>query len=171
MSQHGATSTTIADPFRFAADGRRIDGEVDVAKLERLADNLADTAGVLRYGIEGSLDEERRPRLRLNVSGGLVLRCQRCLGGLAWPVDIGVTLQPVRKGDEIPDEELEDDEIDALEVGADLDVDALVEDEVLLALPIAPRHDDCQPPRPEGGVEKESPFAKLAALRGGGNKA
>ena len=171
MSQHGATSTVIADPFRFAADGRRIDAEVDVSKLERLADSLADTAGALRFSIEGSLDDEQLPRLHLSVSGGLVLRCQRCLGGLAWPVEIEVSLQPVRKGEVIPDDELEDDEIDALEVGGDLDVVALVEDEVLLALPIAPRHDDCQPPRPDGGVEKESPFAKLAALRGAGNKA
>lgn len=171
MSQHGATSTTIADPFRFAAEGRRIDAEVEVAKLERLADSLADVAGALRFSIEGSLDDERRSRLRLVVGGVLTLRCQRCLGGLEWPVGIEVMLQPVRAGEEIPDEELEDDEIDALEVGNDLDVIALVEDEVLLALPIAPRHDDCQPPRPDGGVQKESPFAGLAALRGGGKKA
>ncbi len=167
MSQHGATSTTIADPFRFAADGRHIDAEVEVAKLERLADSLADPAGVLRFSVEGSLDEERRPRLRLVVGGSLTLRCQRCLGGLQWPVDIEVLLQPVREGEEIPDEELEDDEVDALEVGSDLDVIGLVEEEVLLALPIAPRHDDCQPPRPDGGVQKESPFAGLAALRVG----
>lgn len=167
MSQHGTTSTTIADPFRFAADGRRIDGEVAVAKLDRLADSLADSVGVLHFSIEGSLDEEGRPRLSLGVGGSLVLRCQRCLGGLDWPVEIGVSLRPVREGEGIPDEELEDDEVDALEVGADLDVVGLVEEEVLLALPIAPRHDDCQPPRPDGGAEKESPFAKLAALRGG----
>lgn len=133
-------------------------------------DRLVDTAGALRYSLEGFLDAERRARLNLSVSGELVLRCQRCLGGLAWPVEIEVSLHPVREGQDIPDEELEDDEFDALEVGEELDVVALVEDEVLLALPIAPRHDDCQPPRPDGGVEKESPFAKLAALRGSGSK-
>lgn len=138
--------------------------------LDRLADGLVDTAGALRYSLEGFLDAERRARLNLSVSGELVLRCQRCLGGLAWPVEIEVSLHPVREGQDIPDEELEDDEFDALEVGEELDVVALVEDEVLLALPIAPRHDDCQPPRPDGGVEKESPFAKLAALRGSGSK-
>lgn len=138
--------------------------------LDRLADGLVDTSGSLRYRIEGFLDAERRPRLNLTVSGDLVLRCQRCLGGLEWPVEIDVSLQPVRDGQDIPEEELEDDEFDALEVGEELDVIALVEDEVLLALPIAPRHDDCQPPRPDGGVEKESPFAKLAALRGSGSK-
>jgi uncharacterized protein len=169
MSQHGASQRTIADPFRFAADGRHLEGEVKVSGLERLLEGLADPAGVLHYHIDGTLDADRKPRLKLSVSGYLVLRCQRCLGGLVWPVGIEVVLQPVREGQDIPDEELEEDAFDALEVGEELDVLALVEDEVLLALPIAPRHDDCEPPRPEGRVEKESPFAKLAALRGSGS--
>jgi uncharacterized protein len=166
MSQPGVPSRLIADPFRFATEGRHLEGELAVADLLRLADVLADSHGRLVYRIEGATDENRRPLLVLKAQGSLNLRCQRCLGGLAWPLAIETTLQPVRAGEMIPDEELEDDEIDAIEVEGELDVVALVEDEVLLALPIAPRHEECEPPRPEGGAKKESPFAALASLRG-----
>ncbi|HHW65861.1 MAG TPA: metal-binding protein, partial [Rhodocyclaceae bacterium] len=79
---------------------------------------------------------------------------------------VDTLLQPVRSGQPIPDEELEDDEVDAIEIDGGLDVMALLEDEILLALPIAPRHQVCEAPRPEGGASKESPFAALASLRG-----
>ena len=57
-------------------------------------------------------------------------------------------------------------QVDAIELDGELDVLALVEDEILLALPIAPRHQVCDAPQPEGGTSKESPFAALASLRG-----
>lgn len=157
------------DPFRFAAEGRRFGAEIAVGSLDRLADAVAEDSAVLVFRLEGSLDESRNPRLDLAVEGELVLHCQRCLAGLRWPLDIRVALQPVRPGQPIPDEELENDAIDALEVDGELDVVALVEDEVLLALPIAPRHEDCEPPRPEGGTGRESPFAALASLRRDGS--
>jgi uncharacterized protein len=54
---------------------------------------------------------------------------------------------------------------------APLDVKALVEDELLLALPLVPRHEACPEPLPfEPGPEapaSEHPFAALAALKRG----
>ena len=43
---------------------------------------------------------------------------------------------------------------------------ALIEDEVLLGLPLAPRHDDCRPDAIEKAkADKPNPFAVLAALK------
>ncbi len=169
MSKSPVPSRHSVDPFRFAAEGRSIGAEIVVGRLERLVDVVVDDSAALVFRLEGSLDASRNARLDLFVQGELTLRCQRCLAGLQWPVDIRVALQPVRPGQPIPDEELENDAIDALEVDGELDVVALVEDEVLLALPIAPRHEDCEPPRPEGGTGRESPFAALASLRRDGS--
>ncbi|QDF96831.1 metal-binding protein [Azoarcus sp. DD4] len=168
MSHQDVQSVVISDPFRFAADLRSLGGEVRIAALERLADFLANTDGVVSYRIDGSVDEQGKPRLRLVADGRLELRCQRCLEGMSWDLVLESVLQPVRPGQGIPDEELEDDEVDAFEVEADLDVIGLVEDEILLALPIAPRHENCDQPRPVNGEGKQSPFAVLAGLRGGG---
>lgn len=169
MSQQGVSSGVIPDPFRFAAESRSIEGELAVADLLRLSDVLASTAGQLSWRVEGFMvdgAETAEPRLRLRVDGALELRCQRCLGGLAWPLRIDTLLQPVRSGQPIPEEELEDEEVDAIEIEAELDVLALLEDEILLALPLAPRHQVCEMPRPEAAGSKESPFAALASLRG-----
>ncbi|HRA81681.1 MAG TPA: YceD family protein [Thauera sp.] len=177
MSEQSASLGKIADPFRFAAEARALKGEVEVAKLSRLRDSLAGDEGVLNWRIDGSvvdgvLSGHSEPRLRLTLGGSLNLRCQRCLGGLEWPLSVETVLQPVRAGQSIPDEELEDDEVDAIEVseglgvGEGLDVFALLEDEILLALPIAPRHEECRTPWGGNGTNEESPFAALSSLRG-----
>lgn len=169
MSQYGDPSRIISDPFRFAADARTLEGVSAVGGLLRLADALAASEGQVAWRMEGSMVDGAagaEPRLRLGVTGELQLCCQRCLGALAWPVKLDRMLQPVRSGQPIPEEELEDDEVDAIEIDGELDVPALVEDEILLALPIAPRHQVCDAPRPAGGASKESPFAALMSLRG-----
>ena len=42
-------------------------------------------------------------------------------------------------------------------------------DELLLGLPIAPRHEKCEAPNPRGPDDSASPFAALAKLRGTGS--
>jgi uncharacterized protein len=165
--------TYIPDVFKFAAEGGVLAGEAPLAAFVRLADQL-EHAGradeVVRWRLAGSIDEEGRFRLDLSVSGRLVLRCQRCLGELGHDLVVESALQPVRAGQKLPDDELENDEIDAIEVAGELDVLSLVEDEIILALPIVPRHDDCGASRPQeldAGAHRESPFAVLARLRDG----
>jgi len=155
----------IPDPFRFAAEGRRLVRKVPVTELKRLAGSLLDTGGEVAYTVTGEVGADRRAHLRVVASGVLHLRCERCLGAMEWPLEIETLLQLVRPGEPIPEEELEIEEFDAIEAGADMDVVALVEDEIVLAVPIAPRHESCDAPRPSGGVEKKSPFAVLAKLR------
>lgn len=154
----------IPDPFRFAGEGRSLSGEVALAELSRLADVLAERSGALAYRVAGEVTVDRKSMLRLEVSGELALRCQRCLGSMVWPVAIDTLFELVRPGQPIPDEELEEDAYDAIEASVDMDVLALVEDEIVLAVPFAPRHEDCDAPRPVGGAVKESPFAKLSGL-------
>ncbi|THF67157.1 metal-binding protein [Pseudothauera nasutitermitis] len=165
MSQQGSDPVRLADPIRFARDARVVRGNVAVAGLGRLADQLTDGTGTVAWEVVGEVGEDRKARLLLTASGALRLRCQRCLGALEWPLSLSTTLLLVPVGQPIPEEELEDDEQDAIEAVADMDVVALVEEEILLALPIAPRHDDCEVPRPESADEKKSPFAALAGLK------
>ena len=61
-------------------------------------------------------------------------------------------------------------EDDVLALTRDLDLEELVEDELLLALPIVPMHEACPeplaPPKPEPVAEADThPFAILATLR------
>ncbi len=136
-----------------------------MASLARLADMLYRSEGELSYVLTGSVGVDGKAWLRLQASGSPVLQCQRCLAGMDWEVALDASLHLVRPGTAIPDEELEIEEFDSIEAVADMDVLAMLEDELLLALPIVPRHEDCEAPRPTGTAEKESPFAALAGLR------
>ena len=166
----GKGAGRIADVFKFAAGGGMLEGEVPVARLDRLTDQLAADEGVICWQLSGSLDVEGHPRLDLAVSGRLALRCQRCLSGLDWDLVIGTALLPVRAGQALPGDDLENDEIDVIEVdgSGEFDILSLVEDEIILALPIAPRHMDCGMPEAagtNGGARSQKPFAALAGLR------
>lgn len=158
----------LPDPIKFANEARSVSGQVGLAELSRLEGVLAVPDGVLDWALEGYRGEDGKPYLRLSMQASPVLHCQRCLSSLAWRFDHVSVLQLVRPGTQISDEELEIEEFDTIEGLADFDVLALVEDEMLLALPIAPRHEECVPPEPVGGTEKKSPFDVLAKLRGSG---
>lgn len=157
----------ISDPFRFVAEGGALSGRVALAEFGRLADVLSDRQGEVSYVVSTETGADGDPFLRLKASAVLSLQCQRCLNAMAWPLELDSLLRLVRPGVQIPDEELEIEAFDTIEATADMDVLALLEDEVLLAVPIAPRHESCESPRPPGGAEKESPFAALAKLRKG----
>ena len=67
--------------------------------------------------------------------------------------------------EEEDDEELEDESCDAIHFAGTIDVASLVEDEILLELPVFARHEVCEPPGPWEAGEKPSPFAVLAQLK------
>lgn len=161
----GANAGTVIDSPDFARHGGSLGGSVAVAQLSRLADQLADQKGSLAFELHGMRDEEGKSFLELRVAGSLNLRCQRCLSPLAYPVAIDSRLMLVAPGEEWPDEELEDDGIDAIEASRELAVLPLVEDEVLLALPVVPRHEVCALPANMETEPRPSPFAALAKLK------
>ncbi|MDR2839557.1 MAG: YceD family protein [Azonexus sp.] len=156
----------INNPFAFARDLRVLEGRLEVAGLERLHDLLAETGGTVFWHLEGERGQRGESLLRLTVSGGLLLACQRCLGATPFDLDIDSLLALVPAGAELSQEELEDDSRDFLPVEHDLDVAELVEDEILLALPVAPRHEKCGLPGVADDGGRVHPFAGLAGLKG-----
>lgn len=157
----------VIDSLSFAREGRRLDGEVEVGSLLRLADALADSSGSLRFVVSGDSDADGDFYLVLTVSGILALCCQRCLEPYQFPISVERRFLLVAAGKEWPDDELADDSFDAIAVEYEMDVAALVEQEVVLALPLAPRHDICAVPRAADERDKmnSSAFAALVALK------
>ena len=156
----------VIDLRALAKDGRRLEGEVPVARLARLAESVLESSGTVVFGFQGERDDEGKLYVDLRIQGSLVLQCQRCLEALEWPCEVRNRLLLLRSGEDLPEDELENDAVDALEVEPLTDLLALVEDEVLLALPLVPRHDSCEPPVKTGVDEEISPFAVLRQLRG-----
>lgn len=156
---------TVIDCLEFARGGGVLQRSVGLDELPRLADVLATRTGFLQVRLEGRRDDEGKSWLLLEVTGELVLCCQRCLGGVKHPLSIRSRLQLIGPGEEWPDDDLVDDSADAIAADKALAVLSLVEDEVLLALPIAPRHEQCESPTATASEHGSSPFAALSALK------
>lgn len=137
----------------------------DLRRLAAVAD--PDRSGALAVTAGFALGADGLPRVRLVIGGELWLTCQRCLGPMAWPVDLDAQLTVApddAQADRLPDS------IDAVAMTPEgLALAVLAEDEVLAALPLAPTHagtDGCAAPgsAPAASGGPNRPFAGLASL-------
>ena len=169
------------DVAAFAAAGGELAAEVAGEAMPRLAAaTLPPPDGSPRPPIEWRATGERlplagagvQPSLFVDASTDVAIECQRCLQPMA------VALRAERRiffvdGEDAAaalDAETEDD---VLALAPALDLVELLEDELLLALPLVPRHDVCPEPLPRplrdeaADARADHPFAALAALKPG----
>lgn len=157
----------VIDGLDFIRNAGVHHGKIAVAEMERLQDYLFDKLGELEYSVSGTLGRNGRPVLRLAIKGAISLRCQRCLGGLAHAVNLKADLLLAENEGELARFD-QDESVDAIQATPEMDVLALIEDEIILSLPVSPRHvqGECATVRPTGSdTGKEHAFAALAALK------
>ena len=161
------SAQTVIDSLEFARTGQMLQGSLAVPELKRLKESLADDEGRIGFIVRGGSDARRRPVLTLEVNGLLHLQCQRCLGLLEYPLRIANTLLLVGAG-QVAAGELDEEDAEWIEASGELDGELLVEDEIILGLPYAPRHEEgtCrQSGHAAHGGMGDAAFAKLAALK------
>jgi uncharacterized protein len=158
-----------------------LDGTLGAAELQRLtADASLPADGHVRWSGRG---EARRANaampetwLHLQAQAEVVLTCQRCLQPLVHRLAVDRALRFVATEEEAErlDEEGDDDVLAVPSRG--LDLPTLVEDELILALPLVPRHEVCPQPLPgsaeavtveagDAAPATRRPFEALRALR------
>lgn len=167
----------VVDTLAFAREERSVVGEVSLSDLPRLFEMLGDSSlplQTLACELNGWCDADGHSWLRLRVKGSFDLTCQRCLGPMAFALNIDTELQVIAPGQAWPDEALEDGGVrlgaDAIAAEIEQNVLELIEEEVLLALPISPKHaaqelETCVPPARKDNKQAASPFAVLAQLK------
>jgi uncharacterized protein len=157
------------DAVGLARTEAQVEREFPVAAFARLLDRLAEPAGHVNARAEFR-QAGRWPAARLVVTAEVVLTCQRCLGPVRRALAADAQVVFAEDGEPGLPEGSET-------VGGDphrLDFAALVEDELLLALPIIPQHEAgeaCTLPAGEGDeidasdtAEMRRPFAGLKDL-------
>jgi uncharacterized protein len=154
----------VIDGFEFATAGATQEGTLPLGSFPRLQDVLVSDKGDAAYTLRGVRDERGRPSLRLEVHATLTLRCQRCLGPLVHRVDTDEVLVLAASQAEIDADPMTVEAPSRVIAGKDMAVRDLVEDELILALPYAPRHEDCDA-GPEAGRDTAA-SAPFAGLRG-----
>ncbi|MFZ1364171.1 MAG: DUF177 domain-containing protein [Brachymonas denitrificans] len=167
------------DIVAFAEAGASLSGEDPLSHYARLSREDLDGEGkaVVRWQTQGRSEPAAggAPEIWLDLQAQteLGMQCQRCLEPMRQALAFERSLRFVRDEAtaELLDEELEDD---VLVWRKDFDLQALVEDELLMELPVAPRHEVCPSTPPmqvqthdfdAGEQEKPNPFAALKALK------
>src|SRR5690606_1492092 len=118
----------------LADRGVVLEGDVPLASLSRLCDPLADDAGMVHARMTFERDEQRTAVIRSELEVEVKMVCQRCLELVTLPIRSECSYAVVKEG---ADTRALPKGYDALEVGEDpVDLLELVEDELLLALPI-----------------------------------
>ena len=170
------------DVASFSATASRLQGVSPLEQYPRLAqDCLPAPEGVqvrwlargLRLALPGA---GVLPALHLQAQAELLLACQLCLGSVHTPVTVDRRFAFAASEEAAArlDEQAED--VDVLALAPRLNLHALIEDELLMALPLTPRHANACPEHVPMSAQSEgfdaaarrpSPFAALAALKDG----
>lgn len=167
------------DVRAFAESGESLSGTLSLRSLDRLGTSLhGEAGGEIRWQTRGRIHQRlgapEEVWLDLQVIAEVPMACQRCLDTVTVPVEIDRAFLFAADEKAAAELDAESDE-DVLVLSRAFDLAGLIEDEILLALPIVPRHDTCPRPVPlsfdaedaadEDGPERPNPFAKLAALK------
>lgn len=170
------------DARRFAEAGGRLQGERALVDLTRLAvdmhpEGLAGGAASVAWQAEGELRGAAQAAasavwLHLQAQAMVPLTCQRCLGPVQTPlvVDRWFRFVATEAQAEAEDDDAEEDLL-ALEPRPDLM--AVLEDELLMEVPLVPMHEVCPQSLPSstGGLpdgeepRRENPFQALSKLK------
>ena len=159
----------LADPIRLCAGGSEFSGTLALAEFDRLRQALASDAGEVTFTVEFARDERGINTVHGTLDTTLNLLCERCARPFDLPVHADWQLAAVSslaEADRLPED------YEPLLVGEELTrLRDVIEDEVLLALPLVPKHpesEDCKPvaTRDEGKESgQDSPFAVLEELK------
>lgn len=175
-------------PWNLVERSAVLEGAVSLDELSNLTDKVM-SADALDYRIVGQKDVSGKAQLALDVTGMLKIQCERCLEAMPFELDCHSTLgvlTPVAAATRSGEHELTDD-CDVVVVDTDDKLNAfdLLQDEILLALPLISAHEDVadcstevQQVLAQSVTELElapeeeashKPFAGLADLLGKGN--
>lgn len=151
----GAIDPHALDIFEFARSGRHAAGGLRLSQVQRLSSEVPaeapDRDTTFTWQAEGSTQPElqddgseaAQPYLRLAVHGSAWLECQRCLAPYEQAFDVDAIYRLVATEEEAEEYPLDDDELDVIVGSRQFDLVDLIEEELLLSLPLVPKHDVC----------------------------
>lgn len=163
--------------LNLADHGAQMAGIIDIADMSRLEPSLVSSAHKAEVTLEFGIDVEKLRYVKGHIKAKLALVCQRCLKPMDYRVDDAIALSPVfneNEANELPScyepVMIANHETQSLT--------ALIEDELILRLPIVALHEnqDCvpgsttntehaQPIALDAGDAANHPFAVLADLK------
>ena len=164
-----AEVTWSINPFKLAENAAETHREIPITQLSRLKAYLSDDEGVLNASVVGWIDEDRRKLMRCTIDGEVTMACQTSFQPVSVSIASEVVFYPVLSEEAIASapEEYEAFLYDEEE----LNLLTLIEDEIILSLPLSvnapesPKQQTFGPKIIEKEGDKPNPFAVLAQLK------
>jgi len=163
-----ASLTAVIDVWRMVAARRVFEGTLQLTAFKRLRDSLVDAEGEVRFALEFGRDASNQAFVEVRADADLPLLCQRTLERYLHRVrlvqQLGLITSEAQE-DALPEQ------MEPLLVPESGEIPAidLVEDELILAVPVVPMNPDSESPpqewREEEEEEKQNPFGVLAQLK------
>ncbi|WP_417223141.1 YceD family protein [Amphritea sp.] len=158
------------DPRKLADRGVRIQGDAELALLPNLATMLADKQGKVSVDLQFDTDELRIRTIKGTADAKVSMTCQRCLEPVEIEVEAKFNLAVAPTEEHAKNLPRYYDPL--IVAGDDLELFPMVEEELILSLPIVPYHDDCSVQTSFGDevttdneTDKPNPFSVLASLK------
>lgn len=171
---------TRLDVKALALASSELSGHDLLSRYERVSEDLQGhgpdltlswhARGESRLGAAGKAE----PWLHLKVEAALPMVCQRCMGPISIPIAIEREFRFVANEEDAAAQD-DDSEEDLLVLSREFNLHELIEDELLMGLPLIPRHEVCpttvklevvDPDFDVSASAKPNPFAVLAKLQG-----
>ena len=163
------------DAMKLAQSGQTLKGECEGARLARWAASAPapDLAGPVGWTAAFELQTDASGHavawMDLDAHAETQLVCQRCLTPMNWTQSVHRRFRFVATETEALAED-NDSEEDVLALDQELDLRVLVEDELIMDLPLVPMHEQCPNPvhlsaQTPDFVEKPPAFSALAQLK------
>ncbi len=162
------------DALRAAQKNLDYDGQYSSEQVSRLAESVVSVDSNIDVALSFDIDHQRLAVIKGHSDVDVTLECQRCGGHFPYHVHATYCFSPVvsdERAEALPEEY---EPVDVNEFG-EIDLLAMIEDEIILNLPVVPVHDfeHCEVSDadmvfgelPEELSEKPNPFAVLASLK------
>jgi uncharacterized protein len=141
----------VIDTVKFARNGREMIHSFSVEDLQRVKDIVGDFGEEIEAKLEGGVLKTGKPFIDLSIKANLPLTCQRCLERMNFELNSSTRFIIAFGKSELTDLSDEPDDVEFLIAEEDADVVAMVEEELLLRLPMAAKHEDGKCREPEWG--------------------
>lgn len=158
----------LIDSEAFADQQQTLQGSMALQDLdERVwSPDFARLEDKVSYTLKGGRDVLKRLFLQLSVSGNVTLNCQRCMQPFNFEMNESVRIVLFENEEKLDQAMLADEELEGMVVDGELDVFALLEDQILMALPFSPKHDECDgEDLIKANQDKPNPFAALVGVK------
>ncbi len=160
------------DPFRLANNGLLLEGQLKLTSMPRISEAIVDNSAHVDVRLQFDIDEMGTPFMVGHIKTELPLVCERCMQTMNYVVDTDLSVGLIRHEGQA-EQLAERYEPWVVDGDAPVELSSIVEDELLLAIPIVPKHEHACLPQDLwqsgediGEEEKpESPFAVLSALK------